>query len=496
MTVFQPDRTWIDTHQGAPLAIAHRGASAYAFDNTLRAFETAHELGADMWEVDIRLTSDGVPVAFHDADLAKVCGLDTRIGEVSAARLADLTAAAGRPAPRFEEVAALAARYGAGIYLDAKEGEAATKAIDILLRHRVEQVIVGANTPGYCADLIARGSPYPVSILVGVGIDPFPVADACGAGIVHPCWERAGDRPDALLDAAFFAEANRRGLPVVTWHEERADVIEALVRMPVLGICSDQPEMVARHRRRRPSVPEIVCHRGACRIAPENTLAAAKAAWSAGFEIVEIDVRETADGHLVVHHDADLARTTTGVGPVADKTAAELSPLDAGGWFDGFFVGERVPRLDEVIAVTEQMGGGLYVELKQAEPLRTVEAVLSRLPADDVFFWSWNTDWLSQVRRAFAGACLMARAEDFETLEDCLAAFGANIVEFNPANADPAAFRDVRAAGGRVMIAYMGDDSDEIDRLLQLQPDLVNVNEPYLVARRLTAADRQEKQGA
>jgi glycerophosphoryl diester phosphodiesterase len=51
------------------------------------------------------------------------------------------------------------------------------------------------------------------------------------------------------------------------------------------------------------------------------------------------------------------------------------------------------------------------------------------------------------------------------------------------------------------MIAYMGDDSDEIDRLLQLQPDLFNVNEPFLVARRLTAADRQasdkqERQGA
>jgi glycerophosphoryl diester phosphodiesterase len=206
-----------------------------------------------MWEVDIRLTSDGVPVAFHDADLAKVCGLDARIGEVSAARLADLTAAAGRPAPRFEEVAALAARCGAGIYLDAKEGEAATKAIDILLRHRVEQVIVGANTP----ELLRRPDRAWVALS---GVDPRRVWHRSlsrwrtpgGAGIVHPCWERAGDRPDALLDAAFFAEANRRGLPVVTWHEERADVIEALVRVPVLGICSDQPEMVARHRRRPP----------------------------------------------------------------------------------------------------------------------------------------------------------------------------------------------------------------------------------------------------
>lgn len=496
MTGFQPDRTWINTHQGPPLAIAHRGASAYAFDNTLRAFEVAHEIGADMWEVDIRLTADGVPVAFHDADLARLCGLDARIGEVSAARLADLTAAAGRPAPRFEEVAALAARCGAGIYLDAKEAEAATKAIDILLRHRIGRVIVGANTPDYCAELIARGSPYPVSILVGLGKEPFALADAGKAEIVHPCWEWASDRPDALLDAAFFAEADRRGLPVVTWHEERADVIAALVKMPILGICSDRPEMVARHRRPHPKVPEIVCHRGACGIAPENTLAAAGAAWSAGFGTVEIDVRETADGQLVVHHDPTLERTTTGSGPVAGKTLAELSGLDAGSWFDRFFTDERLPRLGEVTELAHRLGGRLYVELKQADPLRTVEEVLARLPLEDVFFWSWNADWLKQIRDAFPAARLMARAEDFDTLDACLCAFHADVVEFNPANADPAAFGKVHAAGRRVMIAYMGDDSDEIDRLLRLGPDLVNVNDPFLVARRLAAADNQERQGA
>lgn len=262
MPRFLPDRCWPRHREGPPLAIAHRGASAHAPDNTLAAFELAHELGADMWEVDIRLTADGVPVAFHDADLTGLCADARAAGEVGTDELLRLSAAAGRPTPLFRDVAALAADCGAGIYLDAKEGRAATLAIGILLEHGIERAIVGANTPDYCAGLIARGAPYPVSLLIGRGQDPFALTDRCGAEIVHPCWEKAGARPDRLLDAAFFEKAATRGLPVVTWHEEREAVLAALAAMPVLGICSDTPERVidARERaqtsRAQTSLPE------------------------------------------------------------------------------------------------------------------------------------------------------------------------------------------------------------------------------------------------
>jgi len=490
MTRPLPDRSWTRRHEGPPLSIAHRGASAYAFDNTLRAFQVAHELGADMWEVDVRLTADGVPVAFHDADLTGLCGDRRQVAALTAAELAGLTAALGRPAPRFADIAALAASLGAGIYLDAKEAEAATKAIGILQTHGIEKCIVGANTPDYCAELLARGSPYPVSILVGLNKDPFAFADACGAEIVHPCWERAGDRPDKLLDTRFFEEARTRGLPVVTWHEERPDVVDALVGMPVLGICSDQPEMVSRYRYARPARPEIVCHRGACKIAPENTLPAAQAAWSAGFDYVEIDVRETSDGDLVVLHDADLTRTTNGAGPVAETAADELEGLDAGSWFDAFFEATGIPLLEEVTDLAAKLSGKLYVELKQADPVRTAETVLRRLAPEDVFFWSWNQACLHQIRRAFPEARLMARPQDFDSLKDCLEAFDADIIEFNSQNAEADSLAEIRRAGRKVMIAYMGRDPSEIDRLLLLEPDLFNVNEPFQVARRLGAGNK------
>lgn len=116
---------------------------------------------------------------------------------------------------------------------------------------------------------------------------------------------------------------------------------------------------------------EVVAHRGASADAPENTLAAVEEAVAQGADTIEVDVQRTADGHLVLMHDATPARTTD-VGrvhpdragaPVGAFTLAELSRLDAGSWFGARFAGERVPTLD---ALLDRAAGrvGLLLELK------------------------------------------------------------------------------------------------------------------------------------
>ena len=488
---FRPDTSWIHEQRPVPLAIAHRGASAYAFDNTLRAFQLAHDLGADMWEVDVRLTADGVPVACHDADLKEVCGHAILLSDVTASQALALSAEAGHPIPLFSDVAALAKRLGTGIYLDAKEGEAATRAFEILLDIEVERVIVGANSIDYCRQLKAAGCAYPVSLLIGIGQDGFDLVEKAGADIIHPCWEHAGDRPDSLLDHAYFAAAKLRNLPVLTWHEERPDVLSALVDMPVLGICSDTPERVWQYRSAAGLAPEIVCHRGACKIAPENTEPAALAAWMAGFDYVEIDVRETADGGYAVHHDATLDRTTNAAGELKASTGEALAKLDAGARFDPFFTGTPIPSLDNILELAAKFGKKLYVEIKDGDPVRITQQVLQRLPADDAFFWSFDQDALHKIRLHSRDAKLMARPEDFQSLEACLSAFDADILEFNPANASAENIETVRRAGKKAMIAYMGEDPDVMASLLDLQPDLLNVNEPFLVHALLKTRTQQ-----
>jgi glycerophosphoryl diester phosphodiesterase len=93
----------------------------------------------------------------------------------------------------------------------------------------------------------------------------------------------------------------------------------------------------------------VAGHRGAAGRAPENTRASFRLAWELGADMVELDVRLTADGHPIVLHDATLDRTTCGTGRVAERTLAEVRALDAGSHFGPAFAGERVPRLAEAL---------------------------------------------------------------------------------------------------------------------------------------------------
>lgn len=92
-------------------------------------------------------------------------------------------------------------------------------------------------------------------------------------------------------------------------------------------------------------------HRGASGHAPENTLAAMRAAITMGAQMAELDVQQTADDRLVLLHDDDLERTTNGSGLLWQKTLAELQTYEAGEWFAPEFAGEPLPTLEEVMAL-------------------------------------------------------------------------------------------------------------------------------------------------
>ncbi|MEC9094502.1 MAG: glycerophosphodiester phosphodiesterase family protein [Planctomycetota bacterium] len=98
----------------------------------------------------------------------------------------------------------------------------------------------------------------------------------------------------------------------------------------------------------------ICAHRGASDTHPENTLAALQEAIRLGAQMIEFDVALTRDQQLVLMHDSTVDRTTNGTGEVASLTQAELKKLDAGLWKHARFRGERIPTLDEALAVMPQ----------------------------------------------------------------------------------------------------------------------------------------------
>ncbi|TMF82251.1 MAG: glycerophosphodiester phosphodiesterase [Chloroflexi bacterium] len=104
-------------------------------------------------------------------------------------------------------------------------------------------------------------------------------------------------------------------------------------------------------------------HRGNPDECPENTLASFRSAIELGVDLIECDVHRSEDGGLPVIHDHLLDRTTNGSGLVRDHTMAELKRFDAGRWKDARFEGERIPSLDDVLALAKGHIG-VAIEIK------------------------------------------------------------------------------------------------------------------------------------
>lgn len=108
---------------------------------------------------------------------------------------------------------------------------------------------------------------------------------------------------------------------------------------------------------------EIVAHRGASADAPENTLASMNLAWEQQADAVEFDVWMTADGQIVLHHDADTKRTAGVDRRIDQQTWEELQQLEVGSWKNERFAGERIPLLSQALATIPE-GKRVFIEVK------------------------------------------------------------------------------------------------------------------------------------
>jgi glycerophosphoryl diester phosphodiesterase len=226
--------------------IAHRGASAHAPENTLAAFRQAARLDADMVELDVQMSADGVPVILHDATLDRFPG---HAGEVRRKRLAELKSVdvgQGERIPTLVEAIQTCREELLGMYIELKTGDA-VDAVDRAIRehHLYEWTLVGSFRPDWVAAIKRLDPRIQTSILfTAPGIDPVALARAVRADFVHPCWENAAPQPHALLTADWIQRVRDAGLGVILWHEERPEEISALRKMGVDGICSNAPELL------------------------------------------------------------------------------------------------------------------------------------------------------------------------------------------------------------------------------------------------------------
>jgi glycerophosphoryl diester phosphodiesterase len=143
----------------------------------------------------------------------------------------------------------------------------------------------------------------------------------------------------------------------------------------------------------------LIAHRGESFDAPENTSAAFDLAWQRQCEAIELDVHVTADGQVVVCHDADTRRIAGVNCVIRESTLALLQTLDIGSWKSPQFASERLTTLDAALTRVPA-GRQAWVEIKPGvESVGPVMAVIDRFPDTDITVIAFDRDVVCAVKQ-------------------------------------------------------------------------------------------------
>jgi glycerophosphoryl diester phosphodiesterase len=238
--------------------------------------------------------------------------------------------------------------------------------------------------------------------------------------------------------------------------------------------------------------PQIVAHRGSSADRPENTLASARRAIEAGANAVEVDVRTTKDGVLVLSHDATVDRMTEGRGKVNDKTLAEIQQLDAGREFNPKFAGERVPTLEELLTHCRDKIE-VQLDLKESgEPYERMVAETVRAAGDSrhIILGVRSIGQAKRFRKLLPDARQLGLIEKPGEIE-AYAAAGVEMIRLWPKwLTDKSLVGRVRQAKVKLQLIETTGGQDEVARLLKYRPDSLSSDDPARLIATLAALVR------
>lgn len=230
---------------GRRLVIAHRGASAYAPENTLAAFRLGIEQGADALELDVRLSADGVAVVIHDPTLDRTTNQRGAVAEMSLTDIQRADAGGGARIPTLRE--ALEAFPSIPILLEIKAAEAqAAVAAEIDRAGARERVVVASFRHRALERL--RNGPYligadrrDVTALYTLGrLHLESASPRCLCYAVPWRWKGRLEVPRPW----FIQAAKRQGRPVHVWTVDEPELATMLWRRGASGIITNRPGLI------------------------------------------------------------------------------------------------------------------------------------------------------------------------------------------------------------------------------------------------------------
>lgn len=236
---------------------------------------------------------------------------------------------------------------------------------------------------------------------------------------------------------------------------------------------------------------EIVVHRGANALAPENTIASTDSALKYGARWIELDVRKSKDGVLFNLHDETLDRTTNGKGLLSEMLSVDVRQLDAGSWFGLQFAGTPVPTIAEML---DYLQGKAYVffDVKRGTPIPTlVNLVREKGFADKSFFWFGDEGMLREFISLAPEMKIKVNAGDIERLKYWQGICNPLYVEIAPEKITDEFRTYCHQHGIKVMAACQEDDTSQFQLVIDKKADLVNLDRPEVFIRLLPSCKAQ-----
>ncbi|MHB1049443.1 MAG: glycerophosphodiester phosphodiesterase [Bacteroidota bacterium] len=237
--------------------------------------------------------------------------------------------------------------------------------------------------------------------------------------------------------------------------------------------------------------PLIIAHRGFSDEAPENSMAAFRRAIDAKSDMLELDVRLSADNVPMVFHDKRLQRTSSAAGAIHEKHSDQLTAIDNGSWFSPKYAKERIPKLSDVLPLAKK-GIRINIEIKpdvvSTDAVSAVELVVQEarnarvLPK--VIFTSFNHRMMKEVKAIDAtlttGVIYNAMTHFRRSPSTLLKNSHAEIFVCSKFQVTKDVVADTHGAG-YILYVYGIETGRDVQRMLELEADGLICNNPKFV---------------
>jgi glycerophosphoryl diester phosphodiesterase len=197
-----------------------------------------------------------------------------------------------------------------------------------------------------------------------------------------------------------------------------------------------------------------ISHRGEHLHHPENTVPAYQEAMRVGADFIEVDVQTTADGKLVVSHDATVNRCTNGQGKVSEMTFEQIEALDAGIKTGPEFAGTRIPSLDQVLDLARGKIG-VYVDVKDGSAQDLVSHIDGHGMTEHVVIYC-NLRLARQIQELNPRLKVMPESNDVEHSKLLIEQLHPNVIAFSAADFKPEIIAVVKAGHAEIYVDRMG----------------------------------------